>query len=55
MTVGRLVLVMDDAKAHRLWAADGMEVMNPSAADREAAIKAVVSRMFATYPTRLKK
>ena len=55
VTVGRLVIVMDDAKARRLWAADSVEIMNPSAAEREAAIKAVVARMFDTYPTRLKK
>jgi len=55
VTVGRLIIALEDAKAHRLWAADSTEVMNPSAAERDAAIKAVVSRMFDTYPTRLKK
>jgi hypothetical protein len=55
VTVGRLIIAMDDAKAHRLWAADSVEIMNPAVADRDAAIKAVVARMFDTYPTRLKK
>jgi hypothetical protein len=55
VTVGRLIIAMDDAKAHRLWAADSVEIMNPAVADRDAAIKAVVARMVDTYPTRLKK
>ena len=55
VTVGRLIIAMEDGKAHRLWAADSVEIMNPSVGDRDAAIKAVVARMFDTYPTRLKK
>lgn len=56
VTVGRLVIVMDDAKsAKRLWAADSVERLNPTAAERSAAIKSMITRMFETYPTRLKK
>jgi hypothetical protein len=55
VTVGRLVIVMEDAKSgRRLWAADGIERLNPDVADRERAISGVVTRMFATYPTRQK-
>ena len=54
-TVGRLVIVMEDAQSRRrLWAADGIERLNPSAADRDKAITAVVARLFETYPTRQK-
>ena len=54
-TVGRLVIVMEDAKAkRRLWAADSVERLDPSAADRDQAIMGVVARMFETYPTRQK-
>lgn len=52
VTVGRLVIVMEDAGARRLWAADGVERLNPSTADRDRTIAAVVARMFETYPTR---
>ena len=55
-TVGRLVIVMDDAKSkRRLWAADGMERLNPAAADRDQTVKTVVTRLFETYPTRKPK
>jgi Domain of unknown function (DUF4136) len=54
-TVGRLIIVMEDVKSsRRLWAADGVERLNPTAADRDEAIKGVVTRMFETYPTRQK-
>ena len=53
-TVGRLVIVMEDAKSsHQLWAVDGLERLNPAAAERDETIKHVVARMFETYPTRL--
>jgi hypothetical protein len=53
--VGRLVIVVDDAKSdRRLWAADGIERLDVAPAAREEAIKSVVARMFETYPTRLK-
>jgi Domain of unknown function (DUF4136) len=56
VTVGRLIIVMEDVKSsRRLWAADGVERLNPAAGDRDQAIKGVVTRMFETYPTRLKK
>jgi uncharacterized protein DUF4136 len=55
VTVGRLVIVMEDARSsRRLWAADGVERLNPAAADRDETITGVVARMFATYPTRQK-
>ena len=55
VTVGRLVIVMEDAKSgRRLWAADGVERLNPAVADRDQTIAGVVTRMFATYPTRQK-
>jgi Domain of unknown function (DUF4136) len=54
-TVGRLVIVMEDAKSsRRLWAADGIERLNPGVADRDQTIAGVVARMFETYPTRAK-
>ena len=54
-TVGRLVIVMEDAKSsRRLWAADGVERLNPAVADRDQTITGVVARMFETYPTRQK-
>lgn len=40
--------------SRRLWAADGVERLNPAVADRDQAIKSVVTRMFETYPTRQK-
>jgi hypothetical protein len=53
VTVGRLVIVMEDAKSsRRLWAADGVERLNPAVAERDQTITAVVARMFETYPTR---
>lgn len=56
VTVGRLVIAVEDGKsAKRLWAADSVERLNPSANDNDAVIKSVVARMFETYPTRLKK
>ena len=56
VTVGRLIVVMEDVKSsRRLWAADGVERLNPAVAERDQAIKGVVTRMFETYPTRLKK
>ena len=56
LTVGRLVIVMEDAKSSgRLWAADGVERLNPAVADRDQTIRSVVARMFETYPTRQKK
>jgi hypothetical protein len=55
-SVGRLVIVMEDAaSSRRLWAADGMERLNPAAAERDRTISAVVARMFETYPTRQKR
>jgi hypothetical protein len=54
-TVGRLVIVMEDApSSRRLWAADGVERLNPAVADRDQTITGVVARMFETYPTRQK-
>ena len=54
-TVGRLILVMEDAKSGaRLWAADGVERLNPAVADRDQTIRNIVARMFETYPTRQK-
>ena len=54
-TVGRLVIVMEEAKSNRrLWAADGVERLNPAVADRDKTISAVVARLFETYPTRQK-
>jgi hypothetical protein len=54
-TVGRLVIVMEDAQSsRRLWAADAVERLNPAAADRDRTITGVVARVFETYPTRLK-
>jgi hypothetical protein len=54
-TVGRLVIIMDDAKSsRRLWAADSVEVLNPAVTALDQAIKGVVARMFETYPTRQK-
>jgi Domain of unknown function (DUF4136) len=56
VTVGRLIVVMEDAKSgHRLWAADGVERLNPTVAERDQTIKGVVTRMFETYPTRKAK
>jgi hypothetical protein len=56
VTVGRLVIAVEDAKSsRRLWAADSVEVVNPTAADRDDTVKRVVARMFATYPTRQAK
>ena len=56
VTVGRLIIVMEDAKSgRRLWAADSVERLDPAAGERDAVIKGVVVRMFETYPTRLKK
>jgi Domain of unknown function (DUF4136) len=55
VTVGRLVIAVEDAKSsRRLWAADSVEVVNPAAADRDEVVKRVVARMFETYPTRQK-
>ena len=52
-TVGRLIIVMEDAKAsQQLWAADGTERLNPAVAERDKTIADVVARMFETYPTR---
>jgi len=53
-TVGRLIIVMEDTSSRRLWAADGVERLNPAVADRDQAIKGVITRMFETYPTRQK-
>ena len=54
-TVGRLVIVMEEAKSsRRLWAADGVERLDPAVADRDQTISAVVARLFETYPTRPK-
>jgi DNA-binding PucR family transcriptional regulator len=55
VTVGRLVIALEDAKSNRrLWAADSVEPVDPKAADREDTVKRVVARMFETYPTRAK-
>lgn len=55
VTVGRLIIALEDAKSsRRLWAADSVEVVDPAAADREETVKRVVARMFETYPTRQK-
>jgi hypothetical protein len=55
-SVGRLVIIMEDAQSsRRLWAADGMERLNPAPADRDRTISTVVAGMFETYPTRLKR
>jgi hypothetical protein len=54
-SVGRLVIVMEDAKSgKRLWAADGVERLDPAPAAREETVKRVMTRMFETYPTRQK-
>jgi Domain of unknown function (DUF4136) len=54
-SVGRLIIIMEDAKGSRqLWAADCVERLNPAVADRDPTIKSVVARMFETYPTRQK-
>ena len=56
VTVGRLVIVMEEGKSsRRLWAADGVERLNPAVAERDQAISAVVARLFETYPTRKAK
>lgn len=53
VTVGRLIIVMENAKSGaRLWAADGVERLNPAVADRDQTIRGVVARMFETFPTR---
>ena len=53
--MGRLVIVMEEAKSsRRLWAADGVERLNPAVADRDKTISAVVAHLFETYPTRQK-
>jgi hypothetical protein len=53
VTVGRLVIVMEEGKSsRRLWAADGVERLNPAVAELDQAISAVVARLFQTYPTR---
>jgi hypothetical protein len=55
VTVGRLIIVMENAKSGaRLWAADGVERLNPAVAERDQTIKGIVARMFETYPTRQK-
>jgi hypothetical protein len=55
-SVGRLVIVMEDPKSgRRLWAADGMERLNPAPAERDQTISTIVGRMFETYPTRQKR
>ncbi len=48
-------VVMEDKASRRLWAADGVERLNPAVADRDQTIKGIVARMFETYPTRQKK
>jgi hypothetical protein len=54
-SVGRLVVLMEDAKSsRRVWAADGVERLNPSIAEFDKTISGVVARMFQTYPTRQK-
>ena len=55
VTVGRLIVVMEDKASRRLWAADGVERLNPAVADRDQTIKGIVARMFETYPTRQPK
>ena len=55
VTVGRLIIVVEDKSSSRLWAADSVERLNPAVADREATIKRMVARMFETYPTRQAK
>ena len=55
VTVGRLIVVMEDKASRRLWAADGVERLNPAVADRDQTIKGIVTRMFETYPTRQAK
>jgi hypothetical protein len=55
-SVGRLIVAIQDAKSGKqLWAADGVERLNPAVADRDTTIKQVVTRLFETYPTRLEK
>jgi hypothetical protein len=55
-SVGRLVIIMEDARSNRqLWAADGLERLDPAAGAIEEAVKRVVSRMFETYPTQQKR
>jgi hypothetical protein len=54
-TVGRLIIVLEDAKStRRLWAADSIERVDPAPAVRDETVKRVVGRMFETYPTRVK-
>jgi len=55
VTVGRLVIIMEDGSSRRLWAADGVERLNPTPAERDKTIAAVVARLFETYPTKQKR
>jgi uncharacterized protein DUF4136 len=48
-TLGRLAIVMRDAKNNRVWAADTVQPLKNEPATRDAEIKQVIARMFATY------
>ena len=55
-TLGRLVVMMRKPGAEeRLWSASTREFIDPDPAKLDAAIRAIVVRLFTTYPTRAAK
>jgi len=53
--LGRLVIVMKDAKDKRVWAADTVQPLNDDRAKAQSDVQAVVPKLFDTYPIAPKK
>ena len=53
--MGRLVVVMKDAKDKRVWAADTVQPLNDDSAVAQRDIKEIVPKLFDTYPIAPKK
>jgi hypothetical protein len=53
--LGKLVVVMRNAKREQLWSAVSREFLDSDRSKLGATIDTVTARLFATYPTRIKK
>ena len=53
--IGKLVVLMRNPAREQVWSAVSREFLDPDRAKLQATIQAVTERLFATYPTRVRK
>ena len=53
--IGKLIIVMRNPAQQQVWSAISREFLDPDRAKLQATIQTVTERLFATYPTRVRK